>query len=494
MRKLTGQWVANAVGGTLVADVDVLVTSVEKDSRDVSRGALYVAFIGERVDGHDYVNRAIAAGATLCLVQHPVAAPHIVVDDVAEALGRLARAYLALLRVEGNLTVVGITGSNGKTSTKDLLAQVLPDVVAPVGSFNNEIGLPLTVLRADESTRHMVLEMGASARGDIAYLTSIAPLDIAVVLTVGTAHLASYPSIDALGVEKSTIIDGVIPGGTVILNADDAHVIHMRHVAAIRDKSLSVRTFGATPDAGLSLFALRPRLVNGRAEFTPVVQGPLAPGADFHDLDDPGQDAGDAGGDGFMNGAFPYAIHLSLVGEHHVTNALAAIAVALACGIEYYKAIDGVAAAKPLSAHRMALTQRADGVTVIDDAYNASPESMRAALRALKAVAASGRTFAVIGEMLEMGDASVEAHSDIGLDVVRLSIDHLLVVGAGARAAFTSAVREGSWGDEAAWVATIEEAQAFLSARLTPGDTVLVKASHGSGLWKLADQLVGVNG
>lgn len=488
MRQLTAQWIANAVSGTLVADVDVRVTSVEKDTRDVTDGAMYVAFIGERVDGHDYVAQAHARGAALCLVQHHVEGPHIVVDDVTEALGRLARAYLALLRVEGELTVVGITGSNGKTSTKDLLAQVLPDVVAPIGSFNNEIGLPLTVLRAEQSTRHLVLEMGASAPGDIAYLTSIAPLDIAVILTVGTAHVGGYGSIDLLATEKATIIDGVIPGGTVLLNADDPRVARMREVAAIQSRSLSVKTFAVSERPDVDLIASRPRLREGRSEFTPVVQGAFASDAAFHDLDDPGQESGEVGSD-----AVPYSIHLSLVGEHHVTNALAAIAVALTCGIEYFRAIDGVAAARPLSAHRMAVTTRTDGVTVIDDSYNASPESMRAALRALMAVGEAGRKFAVVGEMLEMGDASIDAHNDIGLDVVRLGIDHLLVVGAGARPVFTSAVREGSWGDEAAWVATIEEAQAFLDTRLTEGDTVLVKGSHGSGMWMLADQLVGVD-
>ncbi|MFV0287468.1 MAG: Mur ligase family protein, partial [Demequina sp.] len=185
MRTLTAQWIANAVGGDLAADVHAQVTSVEKDSRAVQPGALYLAFIGEHVDGHDYAPQAFEAGAALALVSQPVAGPHVLVDDVVAALGRLARAYLALLRTEGELTVIGITGSNGKTTTKDLLAQVLPDVVAPLGSFNIEIGLPLTVLRADASTRHLVLEMGASAPGDLAYLTGIAPLDVAVVLTVG---------------------------------------------------------------------------------------------------------------------------------------------------------------------------------------------------------------------------------------------------------------------------------------------------------------------
>ena len=192
MRPLTAQWVANAVGGILAADVDALVTSVVKDTREVTPGALYVAFVGERVDGHDYVGAALAAGATLCLVSQHVDAPHVLVDDVELALGSLARAYLAMLRVEGDITVVAVTGSNGKTTTKDLLAQTLPEVVAPVGSYNNEIGMPLTVLAADSSTRHLVLEMGASGPGHIAYLTSIAPPDIAVVLMVGTAHAGGY--------------------------------------------------------------------------------------------------------------------------------------------------------------------------------------------------------------------------------------------------------------------------------------------------------------
>lgn len=488
MRPLTSQWIANAVAGTLVADVDVSVTSVEKDTRDVIPGAMYVAFIGERVDGHDLVDNAMAAGATLCLVQQSVAAPHILVNDVTEALGRLAQAYLALLRVEGELTVVGITGSNGKTTTKDLLAQVLPDVVAPVGSFNNEIGLPLTVLRADSATRFLVLEIGASAPGDIAYLTAIAPLNIAVVLTVGAAHVGGYGSIDLLAAEKATIIAGVVPGGTVILNADDSRVARMRDAAAIAHGRVSVKTFAMSDQADADLVASRASLVEGRSRFTPLVQGAFASDAAFHDLDDPGQEAGGGSAE-----VVPYPIHLSLVGEHHGANALAAIAVALTCGIEYFRAIDAVGRARPLSAHRMALTTRPDGVRVIDDSYNASPESVRAALRALMAVGESSRKFAVIGEMLEMGDASINAHSDIGIDVVRLGIDHLLVVGDGARPVFTSAVREGSWGDEAAWVATIEEAQTFLDERLAEGDTVLVKGSHGSGMWKLADQLVGVN-
>jgi len=288
MRPLTAQWIANAVGGVLAADVDASVTSVVKDSRDAVEGSLYLAFVGEQVDGHDYVDRAFAAGATLSLVSRTIEGPHIVVDDVTAALGTLARVYLAALRRESELTVIGITGSNGNTSTKDILAQVLPDSVAPVGSYNNEIGLPLTVLSAGLETRHLVLEMGASAPGDLAYLTAIGPLDIAVVLMVGSAHAGGYSSMAALAEEKATLLDGVVPGGVGILNADDALV------AAMAGRAPRTVTFGFG-DADVA--ATGRHTDAGRARFT--VRG---------------QD-----------------VALSLVGDHHASNALAAIAVALEC-------------------------------------------------------------------------------------------------------------------------------------------------------------------
>ncbi len=457
MRALTAQWVANAVAGELAADVDTIVTSVEKDSRAIEPGALYVAFVGERVDGHDFVANAMGAGATLCLVSQPVAAPHVLVEDVTVALGKLAQAYLALLRTEGEITVVGITGSNGKTTTKDLLAQVLPDAVAPVGSFNNEIGLPLTVLKADADTRHLVLEMGASAPGDIAYLTRIAPLDIGVVLTVGSAHAQYYPTPDALAHEKASLLDGVVPGGVGILNVDDSRVAHMAGPA--REAGLRVRTFGEQAQADVRATAVT--LDAGRAVFTATADGTQA------------------------------HVNLLLVGEHHITNALAGLSVALECGLPLSTAAQALSAATPTSPHRMALTVREDDVRILDDAYNASPESMRAAFRALLAVAQGGFTWAVIGEMREMGEASLAAHAEVGLDAVRLNIGRLVVVGEGAKPAFDAAVREGSWGNEAVYVATIDEARALLESELAPGDTVLLKASHGSHLWKLADALVG---
>lgn len=453
MRPLTAQWIANAVGGELVGDVDAVVTSVVKDSRDASPGSLYVAFVGEHVDGHEFAPAAAASGAVLCLVTQPVAAPHVLVDDATTALGALARAYLALLRTEGELTVVGITGSNGKTTTKDLLAHMLPHVVAPQGSYNNEIGLPLTVLRAEAATRHLVLEMGASGPGHIAYLTSLAPPDIAVVLMVGTAHAAGYDGPDGIAKAKREIVTGLRPGGLAVLNADDSAVVEMASSAP------TALTFGTAPSADVRASGLR--MVRGRAAFTVHVADASAP------------------------------VQLSLVGEHQVGNALAAIAVSLQCGLTVEQAATSVSAATAISGHRMAITERPDGVTIIDDSYNASPESMRAALRALMDVAGGGRTFAAIGAMLEMGPEAAAAHADIGHIAVRLGIDYLVVVGEGAKAAYDAAVREGSWGDEAIFVDTIAQAREYLDGNLAPGDTLLIKASHGSGLYRLADELVG---
>lgn len=450
MKRLTAEWISNAVGGVLVADAEATVTSVVKDSRDAEPGSLYVAFVGEHVDGHDYADKAFSAGATLALVSRSIDGPHVLVADVAGALGALAKHYLADLRRGGDLRVIGITGSNGKTSTKDLLAQILPGAVAPVGSHNNEIGLPLTVLSAGPEALHLILEMGASAPGDLAYLTTIAPLDIAVELMVGSAHMGGYASRADLAEEKATLLDGIVAGGVGILNADDPLV------NAMKGRAPRTVTFGFG-DADVA--ATDRGTVTGRASFS--VRGER--------------------------------VTLSLIGDHHATNALAAIAVALECGMSIAEASAAVSRALPVSPHRMALRKRADGVRILDDAYNASPESMRAAFRALKAVAEGGRAWAVIGEMLEMGEASIAAHDFLGEDAVRLGIDHLVVVGQGARPAYISAIREGSWGDEALFVATIDEARQLIADRVESGDTVLVKGSHGTGLWRLADQLIGEN-
>jgi UDP-N-acetylmuramoyl-tripeptide--D-alanyl-D-alanine ligase len=452
VKNVSAEWIAESVNGTLSADRAIEVTSVVRDSREATPGALYVALPGENADGHDFVESAGASGAVLHLVTRPVRAPHILVSDTTIALGDLAREYLRLLRREGSITVIGVTGSVGKTTTKDLLAQILPDCVAPVGSYNNEVGLPLTVLRADSTTRNLILEMGASGVGHIAYLTGIAPPDVVAVLVVGSAHLGEYESIDEVARAKAEIVEGRAPGAIVVLNADDQRVAAMGRLAP------GARSFGM---GGGDVRADGVRAVGGRARFTLTAEGESA------------------------------EVSLQLVGEHHVTNALAAAAIALSLGMSVAEVATRLSTAIALSPHRMAVRQRADGVVILDDSYNASPESMGAAFRALREIAGEGRSIAVIGEMREMGDASLDAHDALGRLAVRLGIGRLVVVGEGARAAYDAAVREGFFGDEATFVATVDDARRFLDANLASGDTVLVKSSRDSGLWRLADSLVG---
>ncbi|KQY44726.1 UDP-N-acetylmuramoyl-tripeptide--D-alanyl-D-alanine ligase [Cellulomonas sp. Root137] len=478
MIALTAAEIAAATGGVLrgaAATDPALVVSgpVVVDSRDDITGGLFVALPGENVDGHDYASVAVAGGAALVLAARDVIGaggtvlPSVVVADVERALGDLARVVLERLREAAlepggsDLRVVGITGSVGKTTTKDLLAQLCGSVgptIAPVRSFNNEIGLPLTVLRADESTRFLVLEMGASGPGHLSYLTDIAPPDVAVVLIVGHAHLGGFGGIDAVAVAKSEIVQGLVSDGVAVLNADDPRVSAMADLAPGE-----VVTFGAAPQATVGVRDVRLDR-SGRATFTLVRRGEVERTAE---------------------------VTLRLVGEHHVHNALGAAAAALAVGLELDEVAAGLSAADALSPHRMHVVDRPDGVTIVDDSYNANPDSMRAALKALAVLAGRDRrSIAVLGEMLELGPGAREAHDAIGRLCVRLNIGLTIVVGDGARAIRDGANHEGSWGDEVVLADDLEVATAFLESELRPGDVVLVKSSYGAGLWKLGDVLV----
>lgn len=473
MIALTAAEIAAATSGRLsgVEPTQVVTGPVVVDSREVLPGGMFVALPGEHVDGHDYAPAAVAAGAALVLSARALdGVPCVVVEDVERALGDLARDVLVRLREAAaepggsGLRVIGVTGSVGKTTTKDVLAQLCASVgptVAPVRSFNNEIGLPLTVLRADEQTRFLVLEMGASGPGHLTYLTDIAPPDVAVVLVVGHAHLGGFGgTVEDVARAKSEIVGGLVPGGVAVLNADDHRV---RAMAAAAPGPVVL--FGVAPDAAVR--ALDQRLDGlGRASFTLVEDGP--------------------------EGRLERAVTLRLVGEHHVHNALAAAATARAVGIGIDDVAAGLSAADALSPHRMHVVDRPDGVTVVDDSYNANPDSMRAALKALAVIAGrERRSVAVLGEMLELGEGSRTAHDAIGRLVVRLNIDLTVVVGEGARAIRDGANHEGSWGDEVVLADDLEAAAAFLDEELRPGDVVLVKSSYGAGLWRLGDRLVG---
>jgi UDP-N-acetylmuramoyl-tripeptide--D-alanyl-D-alanine ligase len=456
--------VAAVTGGRLHrATGDERVTAVEFDSRQVGPGGLFLALPGERADGHDYAAAAVAAGATAVLAAREVDAPAVLVPP-AEPGSLATGSYLAATDPDGagaavlaalarlathNIraiaaTVVGVTGSSGKTSTKDLLAAVLAPLgptVAPPGSFNNELGLPWTALRADAGTRHLVLELSARGRGHIAALCRIVQPRIGVVLNVGRAHLGEFGSPEAIAQAKGELVEALPESGVAVLNADDPAVAAMasrtgaRVVSVGRSPGADVRADDVVLDAGRPRF----RLVSEQGT------------AD---------------------------VALRLVGAHHVGNALSAAAVALECGATPEGVATALSAAAPASRWRMEVADRADGVTVVNDAYNANPESMRAALQALAAIGSPGRrTWAVLGRMAELGDESRAAHAETAAVAAELGVDELVTVAAPEYGAGRAVPDRGA-------------ALALLRAELQPGDVVLVKASRAAGLDRLADALV----
>jgi UDP-N-acetylmuramoyl-tripeptide--D-alanyl-D-alanine ligase len=448
--------IAEITGGTLDgAPPDAVAGGpVVIDSRAVEPGALFAAFKGEHADGHDFAGAALAAGAAAVLAQRPVGGPAVLVDDVKEALGRLAGGVLARLP---DTTVVAVTGSAGKTSTKDLIAQLVGragPTVWPPGSFNNEIGLPLTVLRADARTRHLVLEMGARGIGHIAYLTRIARPDVGVVLNVGTAHMGEFGGREAIAKAKGEMVEALRPGGTAVLNADDPLV------SAMASRTVGeVVTFGRSD--GATVRAVDETLdEQGRARFTLVTPEGSAP------------------------------VALRLYGSHAVANALAAAAAARAAGLPADEIAAGLSAAEPASRWRMEVTERADGVTVVNDAYNANPDSTRAAIDVLAHMARGRRAYAVLGEMAELGGSSAAEHARIGRHAARSGLDGLVVVGANAAAMAEGAAEVASWTGECVQVDDVGAAVAALSERLAPRDVVLVKGSRVAGLERVAEALL----
>jgi UDP-N-acetylmuramoyl-tripeptide--D-alanyl-D-alanine ligase len=448
--------VAEATGGSLGGRADparLVPGPVEFDSRAVTPGCLFLALPGERVDGHDYVEGAVDAGAAAAVVTKPVDVPHVLVHDGLEALARLAAASVRRLP---DLTVVGVTGSSGKTSTKDLVEALLSRLgptVAPRASFNNELGHPYTVLRADPATRYLVLELAARALGHIRALTDIAPPRIGVVLNVGSAHIGEFGSRAAIAEAKGELVESLpaaADGGIAVLNADDPLVAAMAGRTAAR-----VVRVGRAPEADVR--AVRVRLSDdARAAFE------------------------------LVTAAGRVDIRLALVGEHHVGNALTAAAVALELGMPLGQVAETLSSAAPRSGSRMAVSERSDGVVIVDDAYNANPESMRAAVATLARLGQGRRSWAVLGRMAELGESGAAAHRELGRACAATGISQVVAVGAGAEAIADAAAGESGWAGTARWVGDLEAAAALLHAELHPGDVVLLKASHAVGLERLA--------
>lgn len=479
MIELSAREIADAVGGTIAgldeASTDaVLCTSATTDSREVTHGSLFIAKPGEVTDGHRFIGTAREAGSPLALAERQVTDensqvyPSVIVPNVVDAMGRLAHEVVSRLRAKGDVTVVGITGSAGKTTTKDLLRGIFSQhgpTVAPIGSYNGEVGVPLTVFRADRDTRYLVIEMGANHLGNIRYLCDMVVPDFGAILKVGTAHAGEFGGVENIAITKSELADGVAETGGVALNIDDGRVAAMASKAS----------------APVMYFGVEDRHV--READTPIVEAR--------------QLRTDETGCPQFRLCFPdgneYEVTSKLIGEHHVYNALAAATLAFLAKVPTSDIAKGLNTLAAGSRYRMERTDRADGVTIINDAYNANPESMAAALRTLAQMGRDARpprrTWAVLGPMLELGESSREEHDKLGRDVVRLNIPKLIAIGKEAAPIFNAAHLEGSWGEEAVWVETADQAFEILQRELREGDIALFKSSNGAGLRFLGDRV-----
>ena len=463
---------AAVLGTELTAgDPATLVTSVVTDSRLVQAGSLFVALPGSRVDGHEHVLPALAAGAVGALTSRDVPpAPCLPVADPLAALGQLGRHVVGLGNA-GGLQVVGITGSQGKTSTKDLLAQVLERVaptVAPLGNLNNEIGVPLTACRITPATRFLVAELGARGVGHIAYLCAIVAPRVGVVLNVGSAHVGEFGGRDAIARAKGELVESLPADGCAVLNADDPLVWAMRERTVAPVLAFSVT--GPPPGPGIWAGDLTSDRL-GRYAFT------------LHQRSEDGSET-------------EVGVELGLSGRHQVANAVAAAAAAVAVGLPLDTVAPALSQAGPRSRWRMELTERPDGVVVVNDAYNANPESMRAALGTLVELgrAAGGRTWAVLGDMLELGGVAVAEHTALGRLVAEQQVSGVAAVGEHADDIVAAAVAAGLPPGSA--LATQDKGHAldWVRQRLQPGDAVLVKASRGLALDTVAEALVSAPG
>ncbi len=467
VRERSIRQVASLIGATdpgaeAVAGPDVVV-----DSRLATPGAVFVALPGEHVDGHDFIAAAAAGGASATVCTRVTDAPivHLVVPDALQGLTDLARGVVAEAKAEG-LCCVAVTGSSGKTSTKDLLGQVLAAhaaTVSPQGSFNNEIGVPLTALRVGAATRYLVSEMGARGRGHIAWLCGIVPPDVGLVLNVGHAHLGEFGSVQAIAQAKGEVVEALTPQGWAVLNADDPLVLTMAGRTSARPA-----LFSLTGEPG---------------------GGELRVWAEQVEADELQRHSFTLRSAGAQSAA--ERVSLQGPGRHQVANALAAATVGLALGLPAAGIAATLSAAVAQSAWRMQLMPRADGVLVINDAYNANPDSMRAALTTVAAMRRpGGRLVAVLGDMLELGAAAASEHESVGQLAAGLGFE-VIAVGAladeiarGVRRGFgtVTTVRDG------------EEAVSVAGRNLQPSDVVVVKASRGLALDRVADALADSGG
>ncbi|MGB0134238.1 UDP-N-acetylmuramoyl-tripeptide--D-alanyl-D-alanine ligase [Dokdonella sp.] len=439
--------VADSTHGCLKG-ASIHVSSVSTDSRNMQAGALFVALRGEHHDAHAFVGSALANGAVAALVDHEVDVPlpQVVVADTELALGQLAGAVRALHEV----CVIGITGSNGKTTVKSLVASILSRH-APThvnsGSFNNEIGLPLTLLSMPEGSRFAVLEMGAGKPGDIDYLVRIARPQIGLVNNIAPAHLERMGSIDGIAETKGALYTGLPVDGVAIINADDVYAEYFTGLAAGR----RIFRFGLGDGADVTARDIRHSAI---VEFTLVT----------------------------AQGELP--VSLALSGRHNLLNALAAASVALAVDVPLETIKAGLEAARPV-AGRVAGRSHPSGAKIIDDSYNANPASFAAAIDALAACA--GRRILVMGDMRELGADGLRLHADTGALALQRGIESLYAVGE------LSVAAVGAFGSAARHFPSQADLVSALHAELTPETTLLIKGSRGSAMDKVVNELFAID-
>lgn len=452
MRRFGFEDVVNATGGTPVNSERVVrkITNVTMDSRKVVQGSLFVAIKGERVDGHDFIKEVFSKGAAAVLCDHVpegTIGPCVVVEDTVKGLQEVARWYRSTL----NVKVVGITGSVGKTSTKEMVAAVLAEkfnVLKTIGNYNNEIGLPLTVLSIEEDTEIAVLEMGISDFGEMRVLSRIACPDICVITNIGQCHLEFLHDRDGILRAKSEIFEFMNPEGRIYLNGDDDKLVTVTEVKGIKP------TFFGLKDTNDVYPASKESMGLGGTRMRISLRGSL----------------------------FDAEIHM--LGDHMVSNAMAASAIASDLGMDKNQIAAGLYTAKTIDG-RSNLIPKGTGY-IIDDCYNASPASMMAALDTLNL--ATGRKVAILGDMFELGPDSDNMHAAVGRYAVSIGIDKLICVGENCRHMYSAALKEkGTTG--LGYYTDLESLIKNLKIEIKEGDNVLVKSSHGMGFAKLVEAL-----
>ena len=454
--------IAEVIEAEIVGDSSIIITgSVETDSRLVTKGSLFVAKPGELTDGHLFVSSAIEKGAVAAIVERQLTEDiaQLIVKDSVVALGLLAKHVVAKVKALGTLKVIGVTGSNGKTTTKNMLREVLStkgETIAPEESFNNEVGAPYSMLRINEQTKFLVVELGAGGLGSIRYLAQMCEPDIGIELKVGLAHAGEFGGIEVTERIKAELVEELSSEGVALLNTDDERVKRMAEKTMAK-----VSTFGLSAD------------VQYRADDLAVsIQG-----TSFTFITPEG------------NGSH---VQLQILGEHHVYNALAALATAELLGVDRSQAIAALEQMKLAEKWRMELNVASSGLTVINDAYNSSPDSMRAALQTLAQLGrqTGKKTVAVMGEMAELGEFSAHEHDAIGRIAVRLNLGQVVVVGKAAKLIHMGASQEGSWDGESQYFDEISDALGYLREMLTGDEIVLVKSSKSANLRYLGDDLL----